>query len=87
MAKKNKVKKQRKSKQNFAQKLAQKLRELGIGEVTEDTFDDDSGLWISFRIKDTELCFSFDIKGENIDRVGMYKDKVEVTDSVLVWGN
>ena len=87
MANKNKVKKERKPRQDFAEKFAQKLRETGLGEVDDGALGDDSGRWVSLRVKDTELCFSFDMKGEKIDRIGLYKDKIEVTDHIRVWGN
>jgi hypothetical protein len=87
MAKKNKVKKERQPRKDFAEKFADKLRATGLGEVDEGELGDDSGRWVNLRIKDTELCFSFDMKGEAIDRIGLYKDKVEVTDHIRVWGN
>ena len=87
MAKKNKTKKQSKPRKDFAEKFAQKLRESGLGEGYEGAFGDDSGRWVNLRVKDTELCFSFDMKGESMDRIGLYKDKIEVTDHIRVWGN
>lgn len=87
MATKNKVKKERQPRKDFAEKLADKLRATGLGEVDEGELSDDSGRWVNFRIKDTELCFSFDMKGEKIDGIGLYKDKIEVTDHIRIWGN
>ena len=74
-------------KKDFAKMFAKKIKEAGLGEVIEDAFDDDSGRWVSLRIKDTVLCFSFDMKGEKIESIGLYKDKVEVTDQIRVWGS
>lgn len=82
---KSKGKKQRKSKQDFAQKLAQKLRDGGLGVVDEGAFSDDSGRWVELKVKDTTLCFSFDMKGESMDKVALYQDKVEVVDQTRVW--
>lgn len=84
MAKKAKKKKQRAPRKDFAQKLAEKL--CKIGEVEADAFGDESGRWVNLRIGDTQLCFSFDMKGEIIDRIGLYKDKIEVTDQIHLWG-
>lgn len=87
MAKKNKVQKERQPRKDFAEKFAEKLRATGLGEVDEGVFSDGNGRWVNFRIKDTELCFSFDMKGEKIDRIGLYEDKVEVIDQIRLWGN
>jgi len=87
MAKKNKVKKERQPRKDFAEKFADKLRATNLGEVNEGAFSDNSARWVNLRIKDTELCFSFDTKGEKIDRIGLYKDKIEVIDHIRVWGN
>jgi hypothetical protein len=86
MKKKSTIKKERVPRKDFAEKLADKLRALNIGEVEEGSLSDDSGRWVNVRFKDMELCFSFDDKGENIDRLGLYKDVIEVTSHRLVWG-
>ena len=83
--KKQSEKKQRKPTPDFAEKFAQKLREGGLGMVSEGALNDDSGRWVELKIKDTTLCFSFDMKGESIDQIGLYKDKIEVVDQTRVW--
>lgn len=83
MAKKSKSHK----KLDFAQKLAEKLRGTGSGTVEEGSFNDKSGRWVTIRNGATELCFSFDMKGEQIDRIALYKDKIEVVDQVKIWSN
>lgn len=87
MAKSKKTKKETKKRLDFSQKLAHKLREMGFGEVEEGTLSDQSGKWVELRDKGVSLTISFDIKGEKIERVGLYKDKVEVVDVIRVWGN
>lgn len=77
------MKKKTKKKLDFSQKLAQKLRELG--KVEEDAFSDNSGKWVNIRIKNSTLTFGFDMKGENIDSIHLYKDKV-IIESEQVWG-
>lgn len=78
-------KKKRSPKKSFAEILSEKLNHLG--EVDIGSLDDNSASWISLRIEDTELHFMFDGQGKNIERIGLYKDKVEVTDQIKVWGN
>lgn len=81
----NSKKKERKPRLDFAQRLAQKLIESGLGEVDEGALSDDSGRWVNLKIGRHELCFSFDMKGEKIDGVGLHKDIVRVVDQVKVW--
>lgn len=78
-------KKKRTPKKSFAEILFDKISHLGEGDA--GYFDDNSASWVSLRIKDTELHFQFDGKGQNIETIGLYKDKVEVTDQIKVWGN
>ena len=59
---------------------------MNIGDVEEGGLSDDSGRWVSLNIKDTELNFSFDIKGETIDGIGLYKDVIQVVDQDRIWG-
>jgi len=73
-------------KKDFAEKLANKLRRTELGEVDEGALSDDSGRWVSIKIGDSDLCFSFDMEGENIDRIGLYKDIIEIVDQKMVWG-
>jgi len=86
MAKKKKQRKIAQPKVDFAQRLYRKLALCGIGEAEEGALGDDSGRWVNIRIGDSELCFSFDMSGEKIDGIQLFKDKVEVVDNVLVWG-
>jgi len=72
---------------DFASKLAEKLSEMEIGQVEVGKLTDNSGRWVNLRKDDTTLCFSFEMDGEKINRIGLYKDKIEVTDSIRVWGN
>lgn len=84
--KKKKITKQKfRPRLNFRQRLAQKITEANIGTVTEDSFNDDSSSWVTLRFKDTELCFSFDIKGEKLEKVELFQDIVEVTGQRKVW--
>ena len=72
---------------DFAEKFADKLRETGLGEVSEGAFSDDSGRWVGIKIGGSDLSFSFDMTGEVIDRIGLYEDIIEVVDQKRVWGN
>lgn len=83
--KKNKQTKTKRTRLNFRQRLAQKITEANIGTVTEDSFNDDSASWVTLRFQDTELCFSFDIKGEKLEKVELFQDVVEVTGQRKVW--
>ena len=78
-------KKKRTPKKSFAEILSEKLSHLG--DVDIDSLDDHSASWVSVRIANAELHFQFDGQGKNIERIGLYKDKVEVTDQIKVWGN
>lgn len=84
MAKKKPVK-ERKPKLDFAERLAIKLRESRLGEVEEDSFSDNSARWVQLKIGDKSLVFSFDMKGEKIDNIALYKDVVEVVDQEQLW--
>lgn len=79
------MKKPKRTRLNFRQRLAQKLTEANIGKVDEDCAGDNSASWVTLRVNDTELFFSFDGKGENIEAVGLYQDVVEVTGQRKVW--
>lgn len=74
--------KERKQRLDFSQKLAQKLSHLG--KVEEDEFSDKSLRWITLRKGDMELVISFDIKGEKIDSIQLFKDKVEVVSQIQI---
>lgn len=80
-----KNKKPKRPRQNFRQRLAQKLTEANIGTVTEDSFNDNSSSWVTLRVKDTTLEFSFDIKGEKLEKIELFQDVVEVTGQRKVW--
>lgn len=81
----NSKKKERKPRLDFAQRLAQKLIESGLGEVDEDSFDDESARWVDIRIGEHVLTISFDIKGEKIEGIELFKEIVEVVDQKKVW--
>jgi len=81
-----KAKKERPPRKDFAQRLADKLRSTNLGVVDEGSLSDDSGRWVSLKIKDAELSFSFDMKGENIDSIGLFKDVIQVVDQQKIWG-
>jgi len=75
--------KEKKPRKDFAQRLAEKLRELG--EVDEGALGDDSGRWVLLRQGDLSVNFSFDMKGEKIDRVGFYKQVWQVVDDQQIF--
>jgi hypothetical protein len=81
----NSKKTERKPRLDFAQRLEQKLIESGLGEVEADALSDGSGRWVNIKVGDVELYFSFDMKGEKIDNIGLYKDVVEVISQKHVW--
>lgn len=84
MSKKKKVKATPEaSYENFASMLAAKLKHLG--KVECESFEDGSGMWVELAIEDTTLAFSFNPKGNQIDYVRLFKDKISV-DQVKVWG-
>lgn len=76
----------KKQKKCFAEKLSEKLRSANLGEVTEDSFNDNSARWVNIRIKNKDLCVVFDMKGENITELGVWKDKIEVTGTINIFG-
>lgn len=78
-------KKKRSPKRCFAEMLSEKL--IHLGDVDIGSLDDHSASWVSVRIRNAELHFQFDGQGKNIERIGLYKDKIEVTDQIKVWGN
>ena len=84
MSKKKQTKPKR-TRLNFRQRFAQKITEANIGTVTEDSFNDDSASWLILRLKDTELCFYFNTKGENLEKIELLQDVVEVTGQRKVW--
>lgn len=73
----------KKPKVSFAQVLAEKLGEFG--KVETGALSDKSSRWVNLRIGDTELCFSFEIDGERLQDVGLFKDVVQVVDQVRLW--
>jgi hypothetical protein len=81
--KKTTQQKQRKPRMSFAEKLAEKLKHLG--EVEHSHFYDNSGAWVQLKVKDITLSIGFDMKGENIDGIGLFKDVVEVVDQKQLW--
>ena len=83
----SKKKSSKKSKKSFAKLLSEKLKLSRLGDVQLGSLNDDSASWVSLRIEDAELHFIFDGQGKNFERIGLYKDKVEVTDHIKVWGN
>ncbi len=72
-------KKAKQPKRDFAEILAEKLGELG--EVEAGKLGDGSGRWVTIRIsKKKELNFSFNMKGNEITGIALYKDVIEVTE-------
>lgn len=72
------------TKQTFADKLAAQLRNLK-GEVIQDSFSDKSASWVTYKIGNKTLSFTFDYKGNHLDDVGVYKDIVEVVDEKRIF--
>lgn len=69
-----KLKKERKPRRSFSEILADQLRAMKVGDVQQGCADDDSDSWVILKIKGTELVFSFDVKGKQMDGVGIYED-------------
>lgn len=74
----SKTVKEKKPRRDFAQRLAEKLR--NIGEVDEGALGDSSGRWVCLKVGKLSINFSFDMKGEEIDRVGFYEEVWAVVD-------
>lgn len=64
--------KERKPRKDFSQRLAKKLSSLG--EVEEGNMGDNSCRWVVVKVGKLSISFSFDMKGENIDSIGLYED-------------
>jgi hypothetical protein len=71
-----KPKKERQPRKDFAEKLRDKLQPIGC--VESGSMGDNSGRWIDLKVGDVSMCISFDMKGENITNIGLYKDVVQV---------
>lgn len=71
----------------FCKKLVANLRALNIFNVIEEGDNDTGGKYVDVTIENTTLSFSFDDTGEKLTRIGMYKDRVEVTGQDRIWGN
>lgn len=84
MSTKKSNKKKHNKKLSFAQKLASQLNRLKVGTVDIDSASDKSGTWVDIKAKNTSICFVFDFKGQNIESVSIYQDKV-TTEQVKVW--
>ena len=87
MKKKKATPKPKRPRLNFRQRLAEKLIEAKIGKVTEDCFNDNSSSWISLRVNNTTLEFSFDFKGEKLQSIELFQDVVEVTGQRKTWSS
>lgn len=82
MTKKLKEIKHRKPKKTFLQKLAEKLKVFG--EVDEGAFSDKSGSWVGVRMGMEYISFSFDMKGEHLDRIIITRDIIGVIDTKTI---
>lgn len=71
-------KKERKPRKDFAQRLAEKLR--NIGDVETGALSDDSARWVCLKMGKLSVNFTFDMKGEQIDRVGFYEEVWQMVD-------
>jgi len=75
------AKKQKKEpiyRRDFAEILAEKIKKFG--EVDEGELGDNSGRWVSVQMGDYHLSFSFNMKGNTITDIGLYKDVWEIAD-------
>jgi hypothetical protein len=79
-----KAKKERKPPRTFAQRLAEELRDSGLGQVTVCPPDEDDGGWVKIQKGTMLLEFSFDEKGK-IDRFGLWQEVWEVVDQHQVF--
>lgn len=82
---KSKNKKGRKPNKSFREKFTHKLIESQIGDVNIGIASDDSCSWVELVVKDKQLCFTFDGKGDKLLKVGLFKDRVEVVGQVRIW--
>lgn len=67
-----KAEKPKRARRDFAQRLAERLRPLG--DVEAGALGDNSGRWVSVKSGKINFCFSFDMKGETIDKIAIYRD-------------
>ena len=70
--------KPKKPRMTFAERLAGKL--LNIGDIDTGTLSDKSGVWVCVKVGQYSFNFSFDGKGENIERLGLYKEVWQMVD-------
>ena len=69
----------------FIRKLYDKLRNLKT-KVEVDEFADGSSSWILIKTGDNKwLEISFDGKGENIEKIAMFEDIVQVVETKTLW--
>lgn len=82
-----KKKKEQMPRKDFAQMFAEKLRKSSLGEVDEGALFDDSARWVTLKVGLIHLSFCFNMKGELITDIGLYKDILEVVDQkqILYW--
>lgn len=73
-----KITKERKPKKSFADRLAEKLHHLG--DIDTGSLSDDSGSWVCVKVGLYSFNFTFDIKGEKIERLGLYKEVWQMVD-------
>ena len=72
----------------FAQRLAAKFEESGLGEVyseAEENDDTNESKSIEININGMSVCFILDFKGEKIESIGLYKDVVQVVNQKMIW--
>lgn len=81
----NKNRDMKTTKKKFAEILIEKLQPLGI--VSSDTMSDNSCHWVSLKIKDVELTFSFDKDKETFQDISLHKDIYEVVDQKRLWSS
>ena len=70
--------KQKKPRMTFAERLAGKL--LNIGDIDTGMLSDRSASWVCVKVGQYSFNFTFDAKGEKIERLGLYKEVWQMVD-------
>jgi hypothetical protein len=73
-----KATKLKKPRMTFAERLAGKL--LNIGDIDTGVMSDRSASWVCVKVGLYSFNFTFDAKGEKIERLGLYKEVWQMVD-------
>lgn len=69
---------ERRPRRTFAERLAEKLSHLG--DIDTGSLSDRSASWVCVKVGLYSFNFTFDIKGEKIERLGLYKEVWQMVD-------